>query len=87
MQLQMTEDQFPAWKEGNEWFWDYIGKIVEEHEASLETYKQALVECSDSDVEILRRRAVVVEARIGALQDILDLTYEGVSESYLEEAA
>ncbi len=81
-QFRMTESEFQMWKEGNEWFWDLLRQIVEDHENGLDGIKEALISCPDSDVEELRRRSVAAQARLGAFEDMLGLTYEGVQDMF-----
>lgn len=82
--FRMEKPDFQAWKEGNEWFWEYLRQTIEDHEGALDSIKADLVECPDSDVEELRRRSVVVQARIDVMEDMLDLTFEGLAATYTE---
>lgn len=78
MNKEMTEDDYIAWREANEWFFDILKERQDEYTETANSLLSNFSATPFSFTDIQKQTIIAVTHRGAMIQDILDMTYEDI---------
>ena len=74
--MQMSEVEFEAWKDSNNWLWEHLSRVAQGFKVASEAASKNLIECDESAFAAYRRTAIKGLTAYETLIEIIELEYD-----------
>lgn len=77
---KLDKEEFDRWKEGNQWFWEYLEETTVRFKEALDKISHQMTN-PKADLVELQKNAIEIQACINNMQDIIGLTWEDFNDN------